>query len=207
MGAPRPDTAPVHAPAPAYHPVVEPAYPDEPPVYTYTYAVKDDYSFSNFNAHEQRDGYNTAGGYEVALPDGRTQIVTYTATKDGYVADVRYEGEAKYPEYNPAPAYAPAPVVKVAAPVVPVVKAAPVYHAAAPVYHSAPVYHAAPAPVVYKSKIAEPVPAPVEEAPEATGELRSEEEAKPVEEIPEAAAPVEEVVEEVAEEVATEASA
>ena len=81
MGAPRPDTAPVYAPAPAYHPVVEPAYPDEPPVYTYTYAVKDDYSFSNFNAHEQRDGYNTAGGYEVALPDGRTQIVTYTATK------------------------------------------------------------------------------------------------------------------------------
>ena len=82
MGAPRPDTAPVYAPAaPAYHPVVEAAYPDEPPVYTYTYAVKDDYSFSNFNAHEQRDGYNTAGGYEVALPDGRTQIVTYTATK------------------------------------------------------------------------------------------------------------------------------
>merc|ERR1712018_469212 len=121
-------TAPVYAPAPAYAPV-EPTYPDEAPVYQYTYAVKDDYSFSNFNAHEERDGYNTAGGYQVALPDGRTQIVTYTATKDGYVADVTYEGEAKSPEYTPAPAYkpAPAPVVKVAAPVVPVVKAAPVY--------------------------------------------------------------------------------
>merc|ERR1711963_1294536 len=107
-------TAPVYAPAPAYAPV-EPTYPDEAPVYQYTYAVKDDYSFSNFNAHEERDGYNTAGGYTVALPDGRTQIVTYTATKEGYIADVRYEGEAKYPEYNPAPAYkaaaAPAPVV------------------------------------------------------------------------------------------------
>merc|ERR1719232_777753 len=62
------------------------AYGDEVPVYQYTYAVKDDYSFSNFNAHEERDGYNAAGGYQVALPDGRTQIVTYTATKDGYVA-------------------------------------------------------------------------------------------------------------------------
>ena len=70
--------APAYA-APAY--VAEAAYPDEAPVYQYTYAVKDDYSFSNFNAHEERDGYNTAGGYTVALPDGRTQIVTYTATK------------------------------------------------------------------------------------------------------------------------------
>jgi|ERR1712106_610094 len=65
--------------APAPYPA-EPAYPDLPPVYKYTYAVKDDYSFSNFNAHEERDGYNALGGYQVALPDGRTQIVTYTAT-------------------------------------------------------------------------------------------------------------------------------
>ena len=75
LAAPRPDGVPVYGP-PA--PV---AYPDEVPVYKYTYAVKDDYSFSNFNAHEERDGYNAAGGYQVALPDGRTQIVTYTATK------------------------------------------------------------------------------------------------------------------------------
>jgi len=64
--------------APAPYPA-EPAYPDLPPVYKYTYAVKDDYSFSNFNAHEERDGYNAAGGYQVALPDGRTQIVTYVS--------------------------------------------------------------------------------------------------------------------------------
>ena len=67
--------------APVYGPPAPVAYPDEVPVYKYTYAVKDDYSFSNFNAHEERDGYNAAGGYQVALPDGRTQIVTYTATK------------------------------------------------------------------------------------------------------------------------------
>merc|ERR1712214_228139 len=139
-------TAPVYAPAPAYAPV-EPTYPDEAPVYQYTYAVKDDYSFSNFNAHEERDGYNTAGAYQVALPDGRTQTVTYTTTKDGYIADVKYDGEAKYPEYIPtAPVYkaAPAPVVK-----------------AAPVYHAAPAYSPAPAaPAVYKSKIAAPAAAP-----------------------------------------------
>merc|ERR1712106_566963 len=72
LGAP---AAPVYAPAPVY--------PDLPPVYNYGYAVKDDYSFVNFNANEQRDGYNAQGGYQVSLPDGRTQIVTYTATADG----------------------------------------------------------------------------------------------------------------------------
>jgi len=205
-------TAPVYAPAPAYAPV-EPTYPDEAPVYQYTYAVKDDYSFSNFNAHEERDGYNTAGAYQVALPDGRTQTVTYTATKDGYIADVTYEGEAKYPEYVPtAPVYKAAPA--------PVVKAAPVYHAApvvkaAPVYHAAPAYSPAPAPAVYKSKIAapaaapaEPVAAPADEpaeepaaAPADAVELRVAEEVAPVEE---PAAPVAEEAAEV--EVADETS-
>merc|ERR1712170_54363 len=178
-------TAPVYAPAPAYAPV-EPTYPDEAPVYQYTYAVKDDYSFSNFNAHEERDGYNTAGAYQVALPDGRTQTVTYTATKDGYIADVKYDGEAKYPEYIPtAPVYKAAPA--------PVVKAAPVYHAApvvkaAPVYHAAPAYTPAPAPAVYKSKIAAPAAEPAEPAEEPAAapadavELRGAEEVAPVEE-------------------------
>ena len=73
-----PASIPAYGPPQAYP--AEPAYPDLPPVYKYTYSVKDDYSFSNFNAHEERDGYNANGGYQVALPDGRTQIVTYTAT-------------------------------------------------------------------------------------------------------------------------------
>ena len=77
--------------------------------------MADSYSGTTFAQNEKRDGYNTAGEYRVALPDGRTQIVTYSVADgySGYVADVRYEGEAQYPEYKPtykaAPAYKPAP--------------------------------------------------------------------------------------------------
>jgi len=111
--------APVVKVAPAYHaPVVkgyaEPAYPDEPSPYTYTYAVADDYSKAAFNAAETGDGTgNAAGSYSVALPDGRTQHVNYKADGyEGYVADVTYEGAAVYPDapvaYKaaPVPAYA-----------------------------------------------------------------------------------------------------
>merc|ERR1712128_362347 len=135
---------------PAYP--TEPAYPDLPPVYKYTYAVQDDYSSSNFNAHEERDGYNANGGYQVALPDGRTQTVTYVSGPEGYVADVTYEGVAQYPEETKSYAPVAAPVYKAAA--APVYKAAPVVHKAAPIYHAAPVYKAAPvyhAAPVYKA--------------------------------------------------------
>ena len=49
---------------------------------------------------EKADSYATTGSYRVALPDGRIQTVTYRADKNGYTADVKYEGEAKYPEYK-----------------------------------------------------------------------------------------------------------
>merc|ERR1712021_46192 len=87
--------APVYHPAPAYHkpalvhpaPAYKPAHPiaayhepayDGPAVYTYGYAVADDYSGANFAQNEARDGYATNGEYRVNLPDGRTQIVTYS---------------------------------------------------------------------------------------------------------------------------------
>merc|ERR1712212_242896 len=104
--------APYH-PAPVVHKPVykEPAY-DEPAVYQYGYAVADDYSGANFASNENRDGYATTGEYRVALPDGRTQIVSYKVADgySGYVADVRYEGEAHYDpvpvvKAHPAPAY------------------------------------------------------------------------------------------------------
>merc|ERR1712029_1078815 len=92
-----------------------PVYPDAAPVYTYAYAAADDYSGVNFGQTENRDGYATSGSYNVALPDGRIQTVTYRVDGDsGYIADVQYSGEAKYEPYKPAPA---------------------------PVYHAAPVFH------------------------------------------------------------------
>merc|ERR1719410_261895 len=101
-----------HAPAPAYAPAA----------YNYQYGVQDSYSGANFGQNEARDGYATNGEYRVALPDGRTQIVTYTVgdAYSGYIADVKYEGQAQYPEYKPTykaePKYKPAPAYKPAPP-------------------------------------------------------------------------------------------
>merc|ERR1719150_1715675 len=97
--------APYHAPAPApYHAPKEYA----PAPFAFQYGVADDYSKANFNAQETSDGKVTTGSYQVHLPDGRVQTVTYTADHyNGFVADVKYEGTPVYPEakpYHPAPA-------------------------------------------------------------------------------------------------------
>merc|ERR1711962_1618857 len=102
--------APAALPAPAYH-AAAPVYHAAPVVhhaqYAYQYGVSDDYSGANFNAQENRDGYATTGSYSVALPDGRTQTVTYNVADSysGYVADVQYSGEPHYAA-APAPVYA-----------------------------------------------------------------------------------------------------
>jgi hypothetical protein len=108
--APRPVS---YAPRPAYN---QPEY-NEPAAYNFGYAVANDYSNVNFGQNEERNGYSTSGSYRVALPDGRTQIVTYSVAdaQSGYIADVQYEGVAQYaaaPAYKaaPAPAYRPAPI-------------------------------------------------------------------------------------------------
>merc|ERR1712106_486916 len=136
------------------------AAPEEPAVYSYNYAVNDDYTGTSFQANEAREGVPTSGSYSVALPDGRTQTVTYSVADgySGYVADVSYSGEAQYPDtpaYKPVAASAYTPAQVVVKPVAPVYKATPVYPATivkpAAVYHPAPaarVYH--PAPVVVK---------------------------------------------------------
>merc|ERR1711981_551010 len=125
--------APYHAPAPApYH------EPIAAPVYNFQYGVSDSYSGAAFSHNEDRNNYDTKGEYRVNLPDGRVQIVTYSAGPDGYVADVKYEGEAAYPEYKPAPYKPhPAPAYK------PLPKPA---HKPAPVYapHPAPAYNPKP---------------------------------------------------------------
>ncbi|CAL4076185.1 unnamed protein product, partial [Meganyctiphanes norvegica] len=103
MGAPRPDSPPSYGPPPSYP---APSYKEPGMPFDFAYAVKDDYKGVDFAHDESSDGHVTSGSYRVALPDGRTQIVTFTATHEGgYVAEVAYEGEAQYPEVAP---YAPA---------------------------------------------------------------------------------------------------
>lgn len=58
--------------------------------YAFSYAVKDEYSGNDFGHSATSDGDNTEGEYRVLLPDGRTQVVTYTADHyQGYTAEVR----------------------------------------------------------------------------------------------------------------------
>merc|ERR1712201_30226 len=193
-----------------------PVYAEEPPVYNYQYGVSDDYSGSKFSAQENRNNYDTAGEYRVNLPGGRTQIVSYNSGPEGYVADVKYEGEAVFPEVKPyvpvaAPAYKPASVVKVAA--APVVKVAPVAvnrtYAPAPVVVDKPVVHAPVyhrAPVVY-AKPSGYVASPINPVytPKKYGFTVREDEAPAAKEAPEEAAAEEEApAEETPKENATE---
>nr|XP_027216986.1 cuticle protein 21-like isoform X1 [Penaeus vannamei] len=65
--------------------------------YDFQWAVDHDDSGNDFGHQEARDNDNTQGSYYVQLPDGRLQTVRYVVDGDnGYVADVSYEGEARY---------------------------------------------------------------------------------------------------------------
>merc|ERR1711962_672948 len=166
-------------PPPAgYAPAPDP-YPAVPPSYNYQYGVNDPQYGPVFSQQEERTDYNTAGEYRVNLPDGRVQIVSYSAGPEGYVADVKYEGEPVYPEAKP---YAPAPAPYKPAP-------APYRPAPAPVYHAAPVYNPSP----YKPAKKYGFSLVTTAAPEAKAAPVAEEEETPAEAAPAPAeaAPVE----------------
>merc|ERR1712141_882421 len=140
-----PAPAPYHPPPPApYHPAPyhEEKLPPQP--FAYEYGGADEYGV-------------VQGEYRVELPDGRVQIVSYHADhENGFIADVRYEGEAHpepvYKAAHPVPHHAVHPVAPVAHhavhPVAPVAHhAVHAVHPVAPVAHHAvvaPVHHAAP---------------------------------------------------------------
>ncbi|XP_042226711.1 cuticle protein 8-like [Homarus americanus] len=80
----------------------------EPPKYGFDWAVQDGESGNDFGQQEARDNDNTKGSYTVQLPDGRLQTVTYYVDGDsGYVVDVKYDGEAQYPDSDEVRSYAP----------------------------------------------------------------------------------------------------
>ncbi|CAL4059533.1 unnamed protein product, partial [Meganyctiphanes norvegica] len=89
---------PYHPPVPAYSP---PEHKEKAIPYSYGYAVQDDYQGVDFGANEDSDGNLIQGSYNVLLPDGRKQTVTYTADHyKGYEANVAYLGEAQHPTYT-----------------------------------------------------------------------------------------------------------
>lgn len=67
--------------------------------YSFQYEVRDAASGNDYGQQESGDARGVVRGeYRVLLPDSRTQIVRYTADDaNGYVADVRYEGQAQFP--------------------------------------------------------------------------------------------------------------
>ncbi|XP_045603065.2 cuticle protein 7-like [Procambarus clarkii] len=86
-----------------------PGYKDTPIPYNYAYGVKDDYAGTDFGHNENSDGSAVKGSYNVVLPDGRIQTVSYVADHyNGYQAQVSYKGEAQYPhEYGPPVTFKP----------------------------------------------------------------------------------------------------
>merc|ERR1719347_831419 len=67
--------------------------------YHYEYNVDDDKEYLHFGQEEEDDGTgNVHGYYHVQLPDGRLQRVDYHVSGySGYIADVKYDGEAHHP--------------------------------------------------------------------------------------------------------------
>jgi len=80
--------------------------------YEFNYGVKDYYTGQDFKHTENRQGVKTSGSYTVALPDGRLQIVTYVADENGFVADIKYEGEVQHTDksYASTNSYQPSPI-------------------------------------------------------------------------------------------------
>ena len=66
--------------------------------YSFNWAVDEPDYGNQYGHQEESDGVVTRGEYRVLLPDGRTQIVTYSVEGDsGFQATVTYEGEAQFP--------------------------------------------------------------------------------------------------------------
>ena len=78
-------------------------YDEHPDPFHFKYGVHDDKYYTDFNEERYGDeAGNIKGEYHVHLPDGRIQHVIYHADGNygGTVMDVKYDGEAKHPDYH-----------------------------------------------------------------------------------------------------------
>merc|ERR1712176_856555 len=79
-------------------------YDEKPDPFHFEYGVHDDKYYTDFSEQRTGDEYgNIVGEYQVALPDGRIQYVTYKADANygGTTMEVSYKGEARHPESHP----------------------------------------------------------------------------------------------------------
>merc|ERR1712071_220617 len=84
-----------YQPKPAYK---HDSYDYAPAQYNFDYAVKDDYTYVDMGHSESRDGDNTKGQYNVVLPDGRRQVVSYY--DDGYSGNILKSNTKEKPNTN-----------------------------------------------------------------------------------------------------------
>lgn len=110
-GPPYGHPAPHHAPPPKHY---GDPYKIPPRPFSYAYGVNDEYSGASFDKKETQDEHGVVSGeYRIALPDGRTQIVTYHADhQNGFIADVKFEGKPHHPPAAHKPYHPPPPPPK-----------------------------------------------------------------------------------------------
>ncbi|KAF2366505.1 Insect cuticle protein [Trinorchestia longiramus] len=93
---PPPQPQPTSAPAKQESQRIPNKQPGRP--YAFAYGVNDANSGTSFKQAESSDGQGgTTGQYKVHLPDGRIQTVNYVADKNGYQANILYDGETRVP--------------------------------------------------------------------------------------------------------------
>ncbi|KAL3284577.1 hypothetical protein HHI36_018734 [Cryptolaemus montrouzieri] len=82
---------------------IDDSFSNEQKNYAFSYKVVDHLTGDDFSHTQSQNEKATRGEYRVKLPDGRVQIVSYTADKNGYKADVKYQDDLEKPQQKVIP--------------------------------------------------------------------------------------------------------